>query len=81
MPYFIGISMLWLENNFRRIYCNAGQKQPSCSCIKHSLYIVKWNQTNEYVVTFPTNGTSLKSVFNERWQRHARGIMFEFWAY
>lgn len=26
MLYLIGVSMLWFENNFGRIYCNTGQK-------------------------------------------------------
>lgn len=52
MLYLTGISMLRFENNFGRIYCNTGQKQPPRPCIKHSLYIVKWHQTSKYVVTF-----------------------------
>jgi len=47
--------MLWLENNFGRIYCNTGQKQPPCPCIKHSLYIVKWHQTSKYVIIPPAS--------------------------
>lgn len=78
----VGFSMLWLENNFRRIHCDTGEKQPSCSCIEHSLHIVKWNQTDKYVViSFLQMGTLLETALNEWWEKHAQGIMFEFWAY
>lgn len=80
--HFIGVSMLWFENNFGRIYCNTGQKQPPCPCIKHSLYIVKWHQTSKYIINFLLQvETSLETALNERWERHAQGITFEYWAY
>lgn len=53
--------MLWLKNNFGRIYCNTGEEQPPCPRIEHTLYIMKWNQTNKYNF-FPASGNLRKPL-------------------